>query len=74
MVLLPAAVFFAMLVYGTLSNELSLRGTAAFLAIWFACRTAVRVFGWPPAVLIGCDVLLDAVLILMMFGGDIRLT
>lgn len=74
MLLMPVAVFFAMLVYGIASNELSLRGGAVFLAIWFACRTVVRFFGWPPAVLIGCDVLLDAVLILMLFGGDIRLT
>ena len=74
MLIVPVLVFFILIVFGLAANELSFRSTAVFLAIWFACRAVARMFGFPAAVLIVCDVLLDVVLIFMIFRGDIRLT
>ena len=64
--------FWVLLAYGWFSRELSDRSIAIFLALWAAGLCAVAFLGYPP-LFTSILALLDIVLVLMLFQGDIRL-
>ena len=73
MTLFPFIVFWILLVVGWYLKELDLKTTAIFVGIWIAGRWGLPLLEAHSAWFIILVVLLDAVLILKVFGGDVRL-
>ena len=73
MLVLPLMVFFVVLAAGFWLGELGIRQIAGFLAIWAFCLFVSSALDLPAGLLVVVEVVLDLILILMVFGGDIRL-
>ena len=54
-------------------GELGWKGIAVCVAIWVALLAGCLQPGWPPYLFVAAQAILDAVLILILLGGDIRI-
>jgi len=71
---IPFVAFFVLIAAGLWLGELGAIGSLVLVAIWIAALTLCILLGLPGAVFTVVGVVLDIVLILMIFGGDIRLS
>ena len=71
--LIAHAAFWALLAYGTIVRELSLRAGVVFVVLWFvACfGGAYRPFWLPFS---SCVAILDVALVFVVVKGDVRLS
>ena len=69
--LLPFLLFWVLIVVGR--DELGLRGAAATIAIWLALLLACALTGISPYYFVSIQALIDIVLLITIFGGDIRI-
>jgi hypothetical protein len=69
------AAFWSLIAWGLANQELELRGTAIFLALWFGAYIGVDHLPVPYSGLFTPFVaLLDVALVLIIFKGDIRIS
>lgn len=73
MTMFPFIAFWILLVAGWYLSELDLKTTAIFVGIWLVGRCGIPFLAAHSAWFIILVVLLDAVLIFKVFGGDVRL-
>ena len=73
MTMFPFIAFWILLVAGWYLQELDLKMAAIFVGIWLAGRWGLPLLGAQQFWIVILVVLLDAALILKVFGGDIRL-
>ena len=69
----PLFAFFVLIVAGLYLGELSVKRAMIFVGIWGVARAAIGFFDLPPFSYVVVDALLDCVLILMIFGGDLKI-
>jgi len=73
MMFLPFVVFWVLLVAGLYLQELNLKSAAVFVGVWLIGVTVLSVLHAAPALGVVLYVLLDLILILKIFGGNIGL-
>lgn len=69
----PVAAFFVLLVAGVWLQELEIKHAFVFVVIWVGGIELFHFFGLSRLMFVGVEALLDCVLILKIFGGDIRI-
>jgi hypothetical protein len=70
-----AHVLFWMLVaWGTVTRELSWRGAVVFVALWLLSSVGLDYVPNGPALFSPVVAVLDVILVLVVFKGDVRLT
>jgi len=69
----PWAAFFVRIAVGVLLQELEVKHAILFVILWVAGRELFDFFGFSRLLFVGVEVLLDCILILKIFGGDIRI-
>lgn len=70
--LIAMATFFTLLFLGR--EELEWRGIAIWVAIWAAVFFIFRIFQFPPPVFWMIEAVFNIILILVIFGGDIKIS
>ncbi len=68
---IPLVLFFVLLF--TCREDLELKGILIFLGIWVAALAVCAVTGVSAYIFVGFQALLDIILIMMFFGGDVRI-
>lgn len=74
MLTIPVVAFFLLIFAGLRTCELSGRQALVFLVIWILTGLICNVVGWPPSVFVAFQAVLDCVLVLIVFGDDIKIT
>lgn len=74
--LVAHVVFWVLLAYGWATEHLSVRGLVVAVLIWIAALVGLPSLSWTPAADMVSSVVavLDIVLVLIIFKGDLRLT
>ena len=74
--LVAHAAFWGLLAYGLWMQTLRLTRAILFLSLWIGGRVVLAyvVYGPAPSMFISWVAILDIALMLILFGGDIRLT
>ena len=70
---IPMVAFFVLLIAGVWLQELEIKHAIVFAAIWMLGLVLFGYFGLSRRMYVGVEALLDCVLILKIFGGDIRI-
>jgi len=65
--------FFVLLIAGVWMSELSIKQALIFVGVWAIGLGILNFFGLQGGLFVGLEVLLDIILIMMLFGGDIRI-
>ncbi len=68
---IPFIAFWVLLFIGR--SDLGWKGILFWIALWFTFGMALYFCGISPYVFIGVQALMDAILIILIFGGDIPL-
>ena len=68
------AAFWILLAWGALTAALRWRGIASFVVLWIAGRIALPFTAYGLALFPSYLAVLDIVLVLMIFRGDVRIT
>jgi len=71
MMLIPPALFFALLLFGR--EDLGVKGILIAMGVWLGLLVLFGALRLSPHFFIIAEGMLDIVLILIIFGGDIRL-
>lgn len=69
----PMTAFFVPLVAGVWLQELMIKHALVFAGIWVVGLMLFQYFGLSRRLFVGVESLLDCILILKIFGGDIRI-
>jgi len=69
---IPFFAFWVLLILGR--NELGVKGIAIFVAVWAAAYVVFVLLGLQPALYVTALAIIDIVLVLVVFKGDVRLT
>lgn len=69
--IVPTLIFFIVLFIAR--GDLQLKGLAIWLGIWGGCLAVVIFSGIQPLYFVVVQVVLDIILLLILFGGDVRL-
>ena len=70
---LPRFAFVVLILIGIWQNELSIKRALVFVGIWVLAMVGIPLLGLSVFLVIPVEVVLDIILILMIFGGDIRI-
>lgn len=70
---LPLFAFFFLIVAGLYLGDLNVKRAMIFVGVWVVARAGFGFFDLSPYFCVVVDVLLDCVLILMIFGGDLTI-
>lgn len=70
---IPMMVFFVLLIAGVWMEELAIKHAVVFAVIWLIGLQLFSYLGLSRGFFVGVEVLLDCILILKIFGGDIRI-
>ncbi len=73
MMLLPRIAFVVLILIGIWQGELSIKRALVFVGIWVLAVVGFALLGLSGFLLVPVEVVLDITLILMIFGGDIRI-
>ena len=68
---LPFGIFWFILFFT--GSELGFRGVVTTIVVWAALLGGFLLTGWPPQFFVAVQALIDVVLLLIAFGGDIRI-
>lgn len=71
--MIPYAAFIILVIAGLWMNEIELRSALIFTAIFIVTPYIVGFFAMPGYISVIVNVILDIVLILKIFGGDVRI-
>jgi hypothetical protein len=71
MMAIPFAAFCMLIFIGR--SELGFKGIAFFIALWLCLLLGFRMLHLPSYWFVAAQALIDAVLIIIIFGGDIRI-
>ena len=69
--LLPFITFWILIFFGR--NDLGVKGVGIAVAFWAALFAGFILTGFSPYIFVAVQGLIDVVLILIIFGGDIRI-
>jgi hypothetical protein len=69
--LIPFVLFWVLVVLGR--DELGLKGGLIAAGIWFALLLGFAAFQGSPYLFVAAQAILDVILILVIFGGDVRI-
>ena len=67
---MPFYAFWILLFLG--HKKLGLRGIAIAIGVWAALYLVIQVLGMPAVLFVSAQALLDAGLVLIVFGGDVK--
>ncbi len=70
---LPLFTFFFLIVAGLYLGDLNVKRAMIFVGVWGVARAGFGFFDLSPYFCVVVEVLLDCVLILMIFGGDLTI-
>ncbi len=70
---IPVTAFFVLLVAGVWLQELEMKHAIIFVVIWIVGLELFNYFGLSRSLYVGVEALLDCILILKIFGDDIRI-
>lgn len=70
---IPMVAFFVLLVVGVWLEELEVKHGVILAAVWFLGLTLFHYFGLPRGAYVCVEALLACVLVLKIFGGNIRM-
>ena len=70
---LPRFAFVVLILIGVWQNELSIKQALVFVGIWVLAMVGIPLLGLSVFLVVAVEVILDATLILIIFGGDIRI-
>ena len=70
---LPRFAFVVLILIGIWQNELSIKRALVFVGIWVLAMVGIPLLGLSVFLVVPVEVVLDVILILMIFGGDIRI-
>jgi hypothetical protein len=71
MMVIPFAFFWALIFIGR--SELGFKGVAFFIALWLCLLIGFMMLHLPSYCFVAAQALMDVVLIIIIFGGDIRI-
>lgn len=69
----PVAAFFVLIVAGVWLQELETKHAVIFLIVWIVGLELFQFIGLSRLMFVGVEALLDCILVLKIFGGDIRI-
>ena len=69
--LIPFVAFWVLIFFGW--DDLGLKGVLFCIALWGVLLLGFTMTGLSPSVFVAAQALIDVVLILVIFGGDIRI-
>ncbi len=72
--LAPTVIFIILIIAGLWLGELDKRQTLVFLSLWTSGLLVCMAFSLSPYIFVTIQALLDCVLILMIFGENIRIS
>jgi hypothetical protein len=72
-VILPFLVFWVLIIWSLYDGDLYPSQAAWFIGIWVICLVGLLVFDLQPILFVVPTVLLDIVLIVKVFGGDLKI-
>lgn len=70
---IPMIAFFVLLIVGVWLQELEIKHAVVFAILWLIGLQLFSYFGLSRRLFVGVEALLDCILILKIFGGDIRI-
>jgi hypothetical protein len=70
---IPMVAFFVLLIAGVWLQELEIKHAVIFAILWLVGLQFFGYLGWSRRLFVGVEVLLDCILILKIFGGDIKI-
>ena len=70
---IPLIAFFVLLVAGLWLQELEIKHAFVFVTFWVAGLALFNFFDFSRTLFVAVEALLDCILILKIFGGDIRI-
>lgn len=73
MMFLPLIAFFVLIAAGLWLGELNIKRALLFVAIWVFGLVGFGLLELPRAFFVAVEAILDCILLLMIFGGDIRI-
>ena len=71
MMWLPFIAFWVLIIIGR--SELGFKGITFCIALWVGLLFGFMMLGFPPYSFVAVQSLIDAILIVVIFGGDIRI-
>jgi len=71
MMVIPFAFFWVLIFIGR--SELGFKGVAFFIALWLCLLIGCMILHLPSYCFVAAQALMDVVLIIIIFGGDIRI-
>jgi len=71
--ILPFIAFFVLLIAGVWMGDLSIKQALIFVGVWAIGIVVFSQLGWPRGFFVGVEVVLDIILVLKIFGSDIRI-
>lgn len=71
--ILPFLVFWVLIIWSLYDGDLYPKEAAVYIIIWVTCLAGLILFDLQPVLFVVPTVLLDIILIVKVFGGDLKI-